>query len=149
MALPSRHAGRGIEPALPDTHAYSSAPKVHDSIRRLLALAAFMLANVWLTGPAVAWEMHETAHMSSPVAADEHHHHGEDGAPIQDRDVPSDQQGTGHDHLSSGAASLNATIEAGAALAPYPASPSLPGSTLTAALHDVRRPPPSEPPRLG
>lgn len=120
---------------------------MHDSLRSFLAFAAFMLASLWLAAPATAWKVHTTEHLSSPVAVDQHHHHADDGSPIDDGDAPSDQKSPGHNHVLSGAASLNATVAGEFDMPPVPAVAMLPVGGITPALHELRKPPPSEPPR--
>ncbi len=76
------------------------------SLRRVLHIAAWMLAAALFAGPAVAWDLHELGHASAPVTASEHHHHDADGSvdmshhATPDADHDRDKDG-GHDHLPS------------------------------------------------
>ena len=105
------------------------------------------MASLWLSTPAAAWKVHGTAHLSSPVSVDQHHHHANDGSPIDDRQAPSDRDGPGHDHIVGGAASLNATVGEGHEVSPRAADALSAIGGLTPILHETSRPPPYEPPR--
>lgn len=95
---------------------------------------------MFLAAPATAWDMHGLAHLSAPVAADEHHHHGEDGA-VDAHDAPAgesdeDQDGsTSHDHMPS----LTAAWVGVASEAPLLA---VPPSVVIAHVVSEGRPPP-------
>ncbi|HEX8215572.1 MAG TPA: hypothetical protein VF582_08910 [Allosphingosinicella sp.] len=84
--------------------------------------------------------MHALAHLSAPVAADEHHHHDEDGA-IDVHHAPSDQPdedqdgSTGHDHMPSLTAAWTGVTSEGPVLAAPPAA-------LIPHVVSVGRPPP-------
>lgn len=121
---------------------------VRESVRSLFTLAALLLASLWLSTPAVAWKVHGAQHLSSPVSVDQHHHHDASGSPVDDREVPSDKDGPGHNHMLSGAASLTATVDGRPDLL-VPASATVaPVGGIVPTLHELRRPPPSEPPRF-
>jgi len=119
-----------------------------DSLRSLFTVAALLLAGLWLATPAAAWKVHGTQHLSSPVSVDQHHHHDADGSPVDQRQAPSEPDGPGHDHMLSGAASLAATIDGSASLLPPTSAVIAPDGGIAPTLHELRRPPPSEPPRF-
>ena len=118
------------------------------SLRSLFTLAALLLAGLWLSTPAAAWKVHATQHISSPVSVDQHHHHADNGSPVDDGETPADQNSPGHNHMLSGAASLTATIDGGSTLPPQVSALIAPVGLIGPTLHELRRPPPSEPPRF-
>lgn len=90
----------------------------------LQALVGILLVGLTLTGPAAAWDTHEIAHLSSPVAADVHHHHDEDGG-VADVDHHGDGKSHddgdgGHDHMPSLLAALSGLTSEGPVLAVPP-----------------------------
>lgn len=121
---------------------------MRDSLRFLFTFGALLLASLWLTTPATAWKVHGTQHLSSPVSVDQHHHHDAGGSPVDDQSTPSDQNGPGHDHMLSGAASLAATIDGGASLLPITSAVIAPDGGIAPKLNELHPPPPSEPPRF-
>lgn len=118
------------------------------SLRPLFTFAALLVAGLWLSTPAAAWKVHATQHISSPVSVDQHHHHADNGSPVDDGESPPDETGPGHNHMLSAAASLTATIDGGAILLPQVSGVIAPVGLITPTLHELLRPPPSEPPRF-
>jgi hypothetical protein len=119
-----------------------------DSLRSIFTVAALLLAGLWLATPAVAWKVHASQHVSSPVSVDQHHHHDADGSPVDERQAPSEPDGPGHDHMPSGAASLTATVDGRPELLVPDSATVAPVRGIVPTLHELRRPPPSEPPRF-
>ena len=112
---------------------------VHLVRRPWHALLGALLA-IFLAAPATAWDMHGLAHLSAPVAADEHHHHDEDGA-VDAHQAPAgepdgDQDGsTGHDHMPSLTAAWTGVTSEAPSLAAPP-------SVVVAHVASEGRPPP-------
>ena len=107
--------------------------RVHRPIRYLQALLGYALAALLLAGPAAAWSTHDLAHVSSPVAADTHHHHDAAGSveqhEVADEDAGADDRHTtlpgedgdgGHDHMPSLSAGLSAMVASAPVLAAPP-----------------------------
>ena len=126
---------------------------VRESLRSLLMLMAVTLATLWLTTPAAAWNVHGATHIGSPVALDEHHHHDDagqvSGEPAQGPadDQNHDRNKGGHDHMSSAAAALAATLDRLPVLPPTSRSTALLTGEAFAGLREIRPPPPARPPR--
>lgn len=118
---------------------------------RLLVLClGLATATLAVAGPGVARDVHEIAHLSSPVADNEHHHHAADGSVIADQGEPddTDKADGGHDHMLTGAAQV-AAIDTGSLLAP-PTLAELAHGLPSAAAPPPNRAsaPPFQPPRF-
>lgn len=127
---------------------------MRESLRSLLMLMTMALASLWLAAPAAAWNVHGAAHIGSPVALDEHHHHDEAGqvtgeaghGTADDQDHKRDKGG--HDHMSSAAAAFTATLHSLPDLPPPLPSTALLTGDAFAGLREVRPPPLARPPRF-
>ncbi len=98
------------------------------SYRHVISALFGLLAALLAATPAAAWDEHASSHVAAPVAAFQHHHHGESGeveiedpaAPDNNRDADDD---SGHAHMPSGSSALADLLGSEAALAALPASP--------------------------
>jgi len=84
--------------------------------------------------PATAWDMHALAHASVPVAANEHHHHGDDGS-VHVEQAPANSEdkrdgNRGHDHMPSLVAAWTAMVSDGPVVS-LPAPTAMPHRVVT------------------
>lgn len=121
---------------------------MRESFRLFLCVLGVALAAFWLSAPATAWSVHKTAHIASPVAETEHHHHSDSGQFDAAGETADDEDGDkGHDHLPSLCVSLAATVDGAPALALPVRRILLPGTSLQSGLAGLTQPPPARPPR--
>lgn len=83
-----------------------------------------LLTAALIASPAAAWDAHALSHASAPVAAFEHHHHGDDGSvDVHDHgdesnEPDSDDDDGGHDHMPSVSAAWVGVLGSGPAVPP-------------------------------
>lgn len=119
-----------------------------------MAMLALLFATAVISAPAVSRGFHSISHVAAPVAAGEHHHHGEDGHVTfhgEHRDVAPDSDEalggkSGHSHMASTAfdmAPQGSSVVPRAQLKPMPKLP----PADTPALETLGWSPQKRPPR--
>ncbi len=112
-----------------------------------------LLTAALIASPAAAWDAHALSHASTPVAAFEHHHHGDDGSvDVHDHDDESDQRDSdedgGHDHMPSVSAGWSGVLGGGPTVMAQVATPIVHRSLVEPAPPTIVSEPQKRPPRF-
>lgn len=116
-------------------------------LRLATRLILCVIAALWLSAPAAAWQVHQIEHSAQPVAVGEYHHHDDDHGTTGDESPENEPRG--HDHMPSLLAGMSGVLADASFVVPQ-ILPDLLAETLPARAPAQRiEAPPPRPPSFG